>query len=297
MSIVETLVELLRLEQLEHNLYRGQSRDIGTRDVFGGQVLAQALSAAIHTVEPDRLVHSLHAYFVLPGDVQAPIIYQVDRIRDGRSFTTRRVVALQHGRAIFFMSSSFQVPEPGATHQLSMPDVKRPEDIPSLKELFKEPPKGLPEVLRRYFAEEQPVEFRPVSLDNPFAPVPREPVNHVWFRITDRLPDDQALHRILLAYASDFNLLGTAMRPHALSAAQPGVKLASLDHALWFHRPFRADEWLLYALDSPSASEARGFCRGSVFNEAGVLVASVAQEGLMRVSEPGADRGSGSDKS
>ncbi|MBI1192835.1 MAG: acyl-CoA thioesterase II [Bacteroidetes bacterium] len=286
MSIVETLVDLLRLEQLEHNLYRGQSRDIGTKDVFGGQVLAQALSAAIHTVEPDRIVHSLHAYFILPGDVQAPIVYQVDRIRDGRSFATRRVVALQHGRAIFFMSSSFQVPEEGASHQMPMPKVKMPDEIPSLKELFKEPPKGLPEVLRRYFSEEQPVEFRPVSLDNPFAPVPREPFNHVWFRITDRVSDDQALHRILLAYASDFNLLGTAMRPHALSAAQPGVKLASLDHALWFHRPLRADEWLLYALDSPSASEARGFCRGSVFSEAGELVASVAQEGLMRVSDP-----------
>ena len=286
MSIVEKLVQLLHLEQLEHNLYRGESRDIGTLDVFGGQVLAQALSAAVHTVEPDRLVHSLHAYFILPGDIQAPIVYHVDRIRDGRSFTTRRVVAVQHGRAIFFMSASFQVAEEGVSHQMPMPEVKKPDEIPSLKSLFPEPPQGLPEVLRRYFAEDQPVEFRPVTLDNPFAPVPREPINHVWFRITEKVADQPSLHRILLAYVSDFNLLGTAMRPHALSAAQPGIKVASLDHALWFHRPFRADDWLLYALDSPSSSESRGFCRGSIFTQSGELIASVAQEGLIRVSKP-----------
>ena len=286
MSIVEKLVQLLHLEQLEHNLYRGESRDIGTRDVFWGQVLAQALSAAVHTVEPDRLVHSLHAYFILPGDIQAPIVYHVDRIRDGRSFTTRRVVAVQHGRAIFFMSASFQVAEEGVSHQMPMPEVKKPDEIPSLKSLFPEPPQGLPEVLRRYFAEDQPVEFRPVTLDNPFAPVPREPINHVWFRITEKVADQPSLHRILLAYVSDFNLLGTAMRPHALSAAQPGIKVASLDHALWFHRPFRADDWLLYALDSPSSSESRGFCRGSIFTQSGELIASVAQEGLIRVSKP-----------
>ncbi len=283
MSIVTHLLEILRLEQLEHNLYRGQSRDIGTRDVFGGQVLAQALSAAVSTVEPDRLVHSLHAYFVLPGDIQAPIIYHVDRIRDGRSFTTRRVVAVQHGRAIFFMSSSFQIAENGASHQAPMPTVKKPDELPSLSNLFSEPPPGLPEVLRRYFTEEQPVEFRPVKLDNPFAPVPSEPINHIWFRVTEKLPEDQALHRTLLAYVSDFNLLGTAMRPHAISAAQKGVKIASLDHAMWFHRPFKVDDWLLYSMDSPSASEARGFSRGSVFTAAGELVASVAQEGLIRV--------------
>jgi acyl-CoA thioesterase-2 len=286
MTIVQQLIQLLELEQLEHNLYRGQSQDIGTRYVFGGQVLAQALSAAEHTVEPDRLVHSLHAYFILPGDIKAPIVYHVDRIRDGRSFTTRRVVAVQHGKAIFFMSASFQIAEEGVSHQMPMPDVKKPDEIPSLKSLFSEPPPGLPEVLRRYFAEEQPIEFRPVVLDNPFAPVPREPVNHIWFRVNEPVPDQQALHRTLLAYVSDFNLLGTAMRPHALSAAQPGVMLASIDHALWFHRPFRVDEWLLYALDSPSASEARGFSRGAVYTESGILVASVAQEGLMRVSAP-----------
>ncbi len=285
MSIVRKLIELLKLEQLEHNLYRGQSRDIGTRDVFGGQVLAQALSAAIHTVDPDRQVHSLHAYFILPGDIQAPIIYHVDRIRDGRSFTTRRVVAVQHGKAIFFMSASFQVAEEGVSHQMPMPEVKMPDALPSLKELFPEPPKGLPEVLRRYFSEDQPVEFRPVNLDNPFAPVPREPINHVWFRLTERIELDQAMHNTLLAYVSDFNLLGTAMRPHAISTALPGLKLASLDHAMWIHRPFRIDEWLLYALDSPSASAARGFCRGSIFTSSGELVASVAQEGLMRVGQ------------
>ena len=167
-----------------------------------------------------------------------------------------------------------------------MPEVKKPDEIPSLKSLFPEPPQGLPEVLRRYFAEDQPVEFRPVTLDNPFAPVPREPINHVWFRITEKVADQPSLHRILLAYVSDFNLLGTAMRPHALSAAQPGIKVASLDHALWFHRPFRADDWLLYALDSPSSSESRGFCRGSIFTQSGELIASVAQEGLIRVSKP-----------
>ena len=167
-----------------------------------------------------------------------------------------------------------------------MPELKKPDEIASLKSLFPEPPQGLPEVLRRYFAEDQPVEFRPVTLDNPFAPVPREPINHVWFRITEKVADQPSLHRILLAYVSDFNLLGTAMRPHALSAAQPGIKAASLDHALWFHRPFRADDWLLYALDSPSSSESRGFCQGSIFTQSGELIASVAQEGLIRVSKP-----------
>jgi acyl-CoA thioesterase-2 len=284
MTIVDQLVDLLRLEQLEHNLYRGQSRDIGTPNVFGGQVLAQALRAATNTVPPERLVHSLHAYFLLPGDINAPIVYQVDRTRDGGSFTTRRVVAVQHGRPIFNLAASFQVAEEGVSHQLDMPDVKRPDEIPSIKALFGDAvPPNLPEVLRRYFTEEQPVEFRPVRLDNPFAPQKREPVNHIWFRATAPVPEDPAWHHILLAYVSDFNLLGTAMLPHGLSPARKGVMLASLDHALGFHRPLRMDQWLLYALDSPSASNARGFSRGSVFTEDGTLVASVAQEGLMRV--------------
>lgn len=286
MTITEQLVDLLRLEQLEQNLYRGSSKDIGTPNVFGGQVLAQALRAATNTAPAERLVHSLHAYFILPGDIKAPIVYQVDTIRDGGSFTTRRVVAIQHGRPIFNMAASFQIEEPGVSHQAEMPEVKKPNEIPDIKSLLTEIPENMPEVLRRYFTEEQPIEFRPVRMENPFAPEAREPVNHIWFRAVGPLPDDPAWHRILLAYVSDYNLLGTAMRPHGISAARKGVQLASLDHALWFHRPLRMDQWLLYALDSPSASNARGFSRGSVFTEDGTLVASAVQEGLMRLRDP-----------
>jgi acyl-CoA thioesterase-2 len=283
---LDRLIEVLELERLEVDLFRAQSRDIGTRYVFGGQVLAQALSAASQTLdEENRLVHSLHAYFILPGDIHSPIIYEVDRIRNGKSFTTRRVVAIQHGRAIFNMSASFQVSEAGVSHQLEMPEVKKPHEIPSIKSLFKEVPPNLPPIIKRYFTEDQPVELRPIELENPFSPQVKPPVNHIWFKATSELPDKPDLHRTLLAYVSDFNLLGTAMRPHAISAMQKGVHIASLDHALWFHRDFRMDQWLLYALDSPSASNARGFCRGSVFTEDGSLVASVAQEGLMRVSK------------
>lgn len=285
MSIVEKLVALLELERLEQNLFRGQSLDIGTPNVFGGQVLAQGLSAATQTVDPSRKVHSLHAYFILPGDVKAPIVYEVDPIRDGRSFTTRRVIAIQHGRPIFNMAASFQIEEEGVEHKFDMPDVKDPDDIPDLRSMISEVPEGMPEIIKRYFTEDQPIEFRPVELENPFAPVERPPHNKIWFRTTAALPDEQSLHRILLAYVSDFNLLGTAMRPHAISSLQKGVKIASLDHALWFHRDFRMDDWLLYELDSPSASGARGFCRGSVFTRSGKLVASVTQEGLMRIKK------------
>ncbi|MFT7589023.1 MAG: acyl-CoA thioesterase-2 [Limisphaerales bacterium] len=284
MSTVKKLVEVLELERLEKNLFRGESRDIGTPNVFGGQVLAQGLSAATKTVDSERLVHSLHAYFILPGDVKAPIVYEVDPIRDGGSFTTRRVIAIQHGRPIFNMAASFHKAEDGVEHQAEMPKVKMPDEIPDLRELITEVPKGMPEVIRRYFTEEQPIEFRPVELENPFSPVKRSPINHIWFRTTQELPNIQSLHRTILAYVSDFNLLGTAMRPHAISSMKSGVRIASLDHALWFHRDFKMDDWLLYALDSPSAGSSRGFSRGSVFTKEGILVASVAQEGLMRIS-------------
>lgn len=281
--IVGELIELLQLERLEENLFRGQSRDIGTRYVFGGQVLGQALSAAQRTVDPDRVVHSLHAYFLRAGDIDAPIVYDVDRARDGKSFSVRRVVAIQHGQPIFNSAASFQVREPGAEHQIDMPDVpgpgnlNPPEPVPA-DELAKMPVK-----LQRWLARKGAFEFRYVTPRNELKPTKRPPYQQIWFRLVDRAPDDDALHRAMLAYASDFHLIGTAMLPHGISYLHGNVQVASLDHALWFHRPFRADEWLLYSCDSPSAQGARGLTRGMIYSADGRLVASTAQEGLIRL--------------
>ncbi len=284
--VLDRLVAFLRLERIEDNLFRGQSVDIGSGSVFGGQVLGQALSAARRTVDANRRAHSLHAYFILPGDVAAPIVYDVERIRDGRSFTTRRIVAIQHGRAIFNMAASFQIEEEGAAHQADLPEVPGPEGLLSeqamQQEIVERVGERLPEALRAAVARAWPVEFRPVEPVDPLAPAPGPPRRHVWLRAAGRLPDDEGLHRSVLAMASDYGLMGAALRPHGLSLMQPALQVASLDHALWFHRPFRADDWLLYAMDSPSASNARGFCRGRLFTREARLVASVAQEGLMR---------------
>jgi acyl-CoA thioesterase-2 len=250
--------------------------------VFGGQVIGQALVAAARTVE-GRNVHSLHAYFMRPGDPSVPIIYEVDRIRDGSSFTTRRVVAIQHGQAIFTMSASFQIDEPGLDHQITMPDVPPPEKLPSeaeLKALFLE---SAPEPVKRYWQRERPIELRPVDLKHYISRDLLEPSQYVWVRTTGQLPDDPDIHRCVLAYASDMTLLDTALFAHGRSIFDSDLQAASLDHALWFHRPFRADEWLLYAEDSPSASGARGLTRGSLFSRDGLLIASVAQEGLIRL--------------
>ncbi|MGO4706630.1 acyl-CoA thioesterase II [Microvirga sp. 2MCAF38] len=278
---VAELLDTLDLEQLERNLFRGRSPQVGWQRVFGGQVIGQALVAACRTVE-DRNPHSLHGYFMLPGDPKVPIIYEVDRIRDGRSFTTRRVVAIQHGQAIFSMSASFQVEEEGFSHQMPMPDVPMPEDLPSEEEIKADVMPLMPEPMRTYYQRERPIEMRPVEIGRYTSNDPMAPKFHVWIRATGKLPDDLAIHQSVLAYASDMTLLDTSLVPHGRTVFDPTIQAASLDHALWFHRPFRADDWLLYAQDTPNASSARGFSRGLIFKRDGTLVASVAQEGLIR---------------
>jgi acyl-CoA thioesterase-2 len=280
------LLRLLELERLELNLFRGESRDIGSPQVFGGQVLGQALMAASGTVE-GRIVHSLHAYFLRPGDFDAPIVYHVDRARDGSSFTSRRVTAIQHGEQIFNMAASFQVQQPGLEHQIAMPEVPPPEALRDLTGYIDEVREHLPARLRRPVTHQRPFEFRPVQPPDYLTPTARPPAKQLWFRAVDRAPDGEALHRCLLAYVSDYHLLDTTLLPHAMSWLNAGIRMASIDHAMWFHAPVRADEWLLYALDSPSAAGARGFTRGSIFTREGKLVASTAQEGLIRVAREG----------
>jgi acyl-CoA thioesterase-2 len=287
----ETLTALIRqldLEQLEVNLFRGQSKDLWGPRVFGGQVIGQALVAAERSIE-GRVPHSLHAYFLLPGDAEAPIVYQVERIRDGRTFSARRVQAIQHGRPILSMIASFQAPEAGLEHAAPMPGVPPPEALTPMSELkerwLAEAGPVPPQVAEALLATGA-IEFRPVEPRNPLLPPVGAPRQAVWFRAIDRVPDDPRLHRCLLAYASDYQLLGTALHPHGRSWYQDSMIVASIDHALWFHRAARIDEWLLYAMDSPSAQGARGLSRGLVFDRGGRLIASVAQEGLMREVRP-----------
>ncbi|PZU86558.1 MAG: acyl-CoA thioesterase II [Chelatococcus sp.] len=280
-QISDSLKSILDLEPLERNLFRGRSPKVGWPRVFGGQVIGQALYAACRTVE-NRQVHSLHAYFMLPGDPEIPIVYEVDRLRDGRSFTTRSVHAIQRGEAIFAMSASFQVDEPGYEHQMAMPDVPMPEDLPDREEMRRSILPTMPKAVRAYYQRERPIEVRPVELARYASGGAMEPKFNVWIRAMEPLSDDPAIHRSVLAYASDLMLLDSSLIAHGTSVFDQGIQAASLDHALWFHRPFRADEWLLYAQDSPSTSGARGFSRGMVFDRAGRLVASVAQEGLIR---------------
>lgn len=276
------LLRQFELERLEVNLFRGASRDIGSPQVFGGQVLGQALMAAYATVD-DRTVHSLHAYFLRRGDFNQPIVYQVDRSRDGHSFSSRRVIAIQNGEQIFTFAASFQVPEEGVEHQEAMPEVPAPEELPDFSRPPEEIAARLPEKLRRFLLRERPFEFRPVEKTDFLRPAKGPAQQRVWFRTVDRLPDDEILHRCLLAYVSDFGLLSTAARPHGLTFPATNLVMASIDHAMWFHRPLRVDDWLLYSMDSPSGAGARGFARGNIFRRDGVLVASTAQEGLMRV--------------
>jgi acyl-CoA thioesterase-2 len=284
-KVLDELVQQLALERIEESLFRGQSQDLGWGRVFGGQVLGQALSAAVQTVPPDRRVHSLHAYFLRPGDVNRPIVYEVDRIRDGGSFTTRRVVAVQKGVAIFNMQASFHTPEPGFEHQDSMPEAPPPESLRTERERMEERTRHWPSAMRKAALAERPFEMRAVDPEeDPLAPSPRPARRMIWLRALARLPDDEALHAYLLAYVSDFSFLSTALLPHGVSwVTTPGLQLASLDHIMWFHRPFRVDEWLLYDIESPSACGARGLARGRVFTQDGRLVASTAQEGLMRL--------------
>ena len=280
-SAVQDLLAILDLEVLEQNLFRGRSPQVGWQRVFGGQVIGQALVAASRTVE-GRSPHSLHGYFLLPGDPKVPIIYDVERIRDGRSFTTRRVKAIQHGQPIFTLSASFHIDEPGLSHQMAMPDVPKPDQLPSESDIRERVMPLMPDPVRAYFERERPIELRPVEFKRYMTRDGLDPYFNVWIRATGTIPDDPAIHQAVLAYASDMTLLDSTLVAHGRTVFEREIQAASLDHALWFHRPFRADEWLLYAQDSPFAGGARGFARGSIFTSDGVLVASVAQEGLIR---------------
>ncbi len=281
-TAMETLLATLDLEPIEVDIFRGTSPQVGWQRVFGGQVIAQALMAAQRTVDAERQVHSLHAYFMRPGDPSVPIIYQVERIRDGSSFNTRRVVAIQHGKAIFALSASFQIEEPGFEHQVSMPDVPMPETLIDENEIAKRYLAHAPEAIRKYWGRERPIEIRPVSLTHYFSDKKLDPLQHVWVRANGPVPDDRHAQAAVLAYISDMTLLDTSLYPHGTSIFDQTIQVASLDHSMWFHRPVKLDDWLLYTQDSPSASGARGLTRGSLYTRDGVLIASVAQEGLIR---------------
>src|SRR5437660_559109 len=286
-SAIETLLSILDLEPLEVNLFRGRSPQVSWQRVFGGQVVGQALVAACRTVDvAARPPHSLHAYFLLPGDPKVPIIYEVDRIRDGKSFTTRRVIAIQHGQAIFSMAVSFHSDEPGMSHEAKMPDVPKPEELPSEAEIKERVLPQMPEPVRRYYERERPIELRPVEYGRYLGQTSPEGRFHVWIRATGRLPDEPAIHQCVLAYASDMTLLDSALVPHGRTVFEKTIMAASLDHALWLHRPFRADDWLLYAQDSPNLAGARGIAPGLILARHGTLVASVEQGGVVRERRP-----------
>ena len=288
-TAVEDLLGILDLEPLDVNLYRGRSPQAGWQRVFGGQVIGQALVAAARTVDAERPPHSMHAYFLLPGDPKVPIIYDVDRMRDGKSFTTRRVTARQHGHPIFSMLVSFHADEPGQlTHQAKMPDVPMPETLPSEADMRKNILPSMPDPVRKYYERERPIELRPVEFERYLGKKIPDGRFNVWIKTTGPLPDDPAIHRCVLAYTSDMGLLDTALVPHGRTLFEKEFMAASLDHALWLHRPFRADEWLLYSQDSPNLVGARGLGRGLIFSRDGTLVASVAQEGLVRLRRDGA---------
>ena len=285
---LQDVLDLLDLEPIEINMFRGISPAEGWQRVYGGQVIGQALVAASRTVEDEnRIAHSLHGYFLRPGDTTIPIVYSVDRIRDGKSFNTRRVVAIQKGRPIFSMSVSFQIMEEGLHHQIPMPEAAAPEDCPSQDDLRKNYINDIPEEYRDNFLNrEDPIEMRFQDGMNDFKPDPMPPHQRVWIRAVDKIPDDVRLHQCVLAYASDMTLMDNAIRPHGIGWTEENFQTASLDHAMWFHQPFRADEWLLYYQDSPYSGGARGFNRGSFFTREGQLIASASQEGLMRLHPP-----------
>ena len=281
-SPLDELVTLLRLEPIGVNRFRGQCQNLGFKALFGGQVMGQSLSAACQTIEPNLVPHSFHNYFLRPGNVVDPIEFEVDIIRDGRSFATRRIVASQNGRAILTMTCSFQRPEPGFEHQAEMPNVAAPEELTSQLELTRKIAHRIPEKVRNIFTADKPFETRVIDPIDPFNPEKKQPVKYVWFKAVAPLPDDPMLHAYLLAYASDFHLIGTSLLPHGATFFQENMMVASIDHALWLHRPLRIDDWLLYVMDSPSASQSRGLSRGQLFSRDGTLVASVTQEGLIR---------------
>ncbi|WP_320823294.1 acyl-CoA thioesterase II [Reinekea sp.] len=281
-EVVKNLIELLKLEALGDNKFRGHSQDLGFAKLFGGQVIGQSLSAAAQTLS-GRFPHSLHAYFIRPGDAHNPIDFSVEPIRDGRSFSVRRVIASQFGKPILAMTASFQVEEAGVNHQVAMPNVPGPEVLEPELKIYRQHANEIPEKIRNQFTADRPIEYRIVEAQNPFRPRHGIGKRHMWIRSTAPLPDDPLIHQSMLAYTTDYGFLETALMPHGISIAQPGLILASLDHAIWFHRPFRLDQWLLYVADSPSTSGARGFVRGQIFDQQGNLVASTTQEGLIRL--------------
>jgi len=283
MSVVlDELLALLKLEVIEQGIYRGQSQDLGFPALFGGQVMGQALSAAQETVAVDRVVHSLHSYFLRAGDASKPVVYEVENIRDGHSFSTRRVQAIQNGKAIFYMTASFQLPEQGFDHQDTMPDFPHPDHIPSYSDFITQHQMALPQSIREKFLAEKPIEIRPIQQYNWLNPKKTDSNCQIWFKANGSLPDDLRIHSCMLAYASDFHFLPTALLPHGVSYWLPNFQMATVDHAIWFHRPFRFDDWLLYAIDSPSASNGRGLVKGQIYNRQGELVASTMQEGVIR---------------
>lgn len=279
---LEKLLALLNLEKLEEGLFRGQSEDLGLRQVFGGQVVGQALYAAQGTVPEERLVHSFHSYFLRPGESQKPIIYEVDNLRDGKSFSARRVAAIQNGKPIFYMTASFQGEEQGLEHQKTMPSVIGPDSLPSETEIARALEKFLPPGIKETFLSERPLEIRPVVFHNPLKGHVDLPIRQVWVRANGVMPSPLSIHQYLLAYASDFNFLPTALQPHGLGFLEPGIQIATLDHSMWFHRPFSMNEWLLYHVESTSASNGRGLVRGEFYRQDGQLVASTMQEGVIR---------------
>jgi acyl-CoA thioesterase-2 len=281
-KVLNELSALLQLEFIEQGLYRGQSQDLGYKALFGGQVMGQALSAAQETIAENRFVHSLHSYFLRPGNASLPVVYEVEVIRDGASFSTRRVQAIQNGKAIFYMTASFQHAEQGFDHQDSMPNVAAPESLSSFTDYLKDNQEHIPEGLRQKFLAEKPIDIRPVQQYNWLAPKSTDSIHQVWIKANGQLSDDLRMHTYLLAYTSDFHFLPTALLPHGASHWQPNFQIATIDHAMWFHRPFRFDDWLLYCMDSPSASNGRGLVKGQIYDQKGRLVASTMQEGVIR---------------
>jgi len=284
-KVLDDLSSLLKLETIEQGIYRGQSQDLGFKALFGGQVLGQALSAAQETVESDRQAHSLHSYFLRPGDASKPVVYEVEELRNGRSFSARRVQAIQNGKTIFFMSASFQGVEEGFDHQDVMPDVPGPEGLPSYQDFIIEHQALIPEATRDKFVADKPIIIRPVEQYNWINPKPTSDKVHMWIKTNGELPDDLRIHTYMLAYTSDFHFLPTALFKHGQTHWQPNMQIATIDHSMWFHRPFRFDDWLLYSIDSPSASSGRGLVKGQIFNRQGQLVASTMQEGVIRLRD------------
>ena len=284
-ELAQGLVHLLDVEEIDVDFYRGRRNPGGVGRVFGGQVIAQALMSAVRSVDAERVAHSLHAYFMRPGDENFPIIYRVERDYDGGSFSNRRVIAMQRGKPILNLTCSFQKRETGLSHQAAMPDVPAPDDLPSEAELFRRYKDKVPENIFRFMTRSRPIEIRPVEQWSHIEPQKREPARHMWIRASGPIGEDRLMHRAVLAFASDMALLSTCMQPHGVSWMTRNMQSASLDHAVWFHDDVRMDDWLLYATDSPWSGEARGFNRGQIFTRDGKLVASTAQEGLIRLRD------------